>query len=119
MTTIKAERKALEASNKDKQTTVDRLKSDRSDLEKSIHELEMQISNTKVEVDQVNSKLVSAHEQIRRLEQRNKELEASALGSEKMDGVPHCNETTPVPAKSVEITIKDDDQPWYYWFKFW
>lgn len=119
MTTIKAERKALEASNKDQQTTVDRLKSDRSNLEKSIHELEMQISNTKVEVDQVNSKLASAHEQIRRLEHRNKELEASALGSEKMDGGPHCNETTPVPAKSVEITIKDDDQPWYYCFKFW
>lgn len=118
MTTIKAERKGLEMSNKEKQTTVDQLKSERLDLKKSIHELEMQISNTKAEVDQVKSKLASAREQIRRLEQRNKELEAIASGAEKVGKVPPHNEVLPADSTQQEKTSNGKRRR-YSWFSFW
>ena len=83
-----------------------------------MHELEMQISNTKVEVDQVKSKLASAHEHIHRLEQRNKELETIASGVEKSGKVPPHNEVLPADSMQQEKT-SNSERHWYSRFIFW
>ena len=121
VTTITTERRDLAASNRAKQVVVDRLKSERADLKKAVHEREAQISDRRLEVEKVKSELVTAREQMQRLEQRIKELEASSMNTEKPENAERespRSETlsvAPTPAETKDAKKR----PWYSWIMFW
>ena len=125
VTTITAERKDLETSNKEKQLAVDQLKSRCGELEKEIRECEVQISNRTTEVNRAKAELDSARKQMRQLEQRIKEQEESAARAEAASQASPRNDVSPPPAApppppSTSPEKKtEEERPWYHWLKFW
>ena len=117
VTTIATERKDLETSNKEKQTAVDRLKSERAELEQVIREREAQIFDRKNEVEQVKAELASAREQIQRLERRIKDIEDASESAKNHDELPVYENSPSLPLqKEKEV---ERDKPWYSWLIFW
>ena len=117
VTTIATERKDLETSNKEKQTAVDRLKSERAELEQVIREREAQIFDRKNEVEQVKAELASAREQIQRLERRIKDIEDASESAKNHDELPLYENSPSLPLqKEKEV---ERDKPWYSWLIFW
>lgn len=121
VTTITTERRDLAASNSAKQVVVDRLKSERADLKKAVHEREAQISDRRLEVEKVKSELVSAREQMQRLEQRIKELEASSMNTKKPENAEReSRRSETLSVASTQAETKDAKKsPWYSWIMFW
>ena len=113
VTRITTERKDLEASNKEKQSEIERLKAKRAGLEKEIREREAQISGRSAEIGRIKSDLDSTREQKRQLELRIRELEENALRAEKAS-----KPSPPTEAPQPEARAKDES-PWYSWFIFW
>ena len=118
MTTITAERRNLEAVNKERQAEIARLKDKRADLEKAISDRETQITNRNNEIGRIKADLVSAHEQKRQLELRIKALEENALHAEKRDESSPRDTLQPPETIKAE-TVDKEDRPWYSILMFW
>lgn len=118
VTTITAERKDLEALNREKQAEVDQLKLRRANLEKAIHEQELQISDRNAEIGRIKTDLESIREEKRQLELRIKEQEATAAQFEKKVEPTPCSVPPKIDAEKLEGAHKNERR-WYSWLKFW
>ena len=118
MTTITAEWKNLEASNKEKQSEIDRMRSEREKLSKAVQERELQIDEKNQEVAQLKSSQASDREKIQKLEQRIRDLEVSTLPADKKCEMPQQDDAKPGNPNLQGITTKQE-KAWYSWLLFW